>query len=162
MLLWGKLWSNEEPSCGANRAPGAPLGLPKSRPRGVKVRENLKRWPKCIARAILGGPGASPRGTSGDFWLPFRVPRSRRWGLWALFCRPIGCSELTFSHYCCEAVSSWFDHQFLSVFNVECGIDFHVFHCRWRLLFEHDFDTFFPFFADCLLYWKNFGEMRST
>ena len=78
--------------------------LPKSRPRGAKVRESSKRWPKCIARAILGGPGASPRGTSGDFWSPFRVPRSRRWGLWASFCRPIGCSDFAFSHFCCDVV----------------------------------------------------------
>ena len=79
-------------------------GLPKSRPRDAKVKENSKRWPKCIARAILGGPGASPRGTSGDFWSPFRVPRSRRWGLWASFCLPIGCSDFTFSHCCCDVV----------------------------------------------------------
>ena len=38
---------------------------------------------------------------------------------------------------------------------MDCGIDFHVFHCRWRLLFEHDFDTFFPFVADRLLYRKS-------
>ena len=67
MLLRSKLWSDEEPICGANIAHGIPLGS-QNRGQGMpKWKKIQKWWPKCVNRAILGWPGASPRGSSGDF-----------------------------------------------------------------------------------------------
>ena len=79
-------------------------GLPKSRPRDAKVKENSKMMAKMCQQSHLGMARCEPQRLQWWLWSPFWVPKSRRWGLWASFCLPIGCSDFTFSHCCCDVV----------------------------------------------------------